>query len=159
MDRSRLYMSVQSIVCILAVILLAGAAIGIYGKGKAAKSEDPTAYIYTRESAISAVAPGVFMLIAGLGFSIAGAVMGIRDENEDKPASADVCGEGMKRAANDYSSKKTEDAETGKGRMYKIRLVVLIVALICIIAGIANGNMKDILIKAINICTECIGLG
>ena len=43
--------------------------------------------------------------------------------------------------------------------MYKVRLGVLIVALICIIAGMVNGNMKDILIKAINICTECIGLG
>lgn len=152
-------MSVQSIICIFAVILLAGAAIGIYGKGKAAKSEDPTAYIYTRESAISAAAPGVFMLIAGLGFSIAGAVMGIRDENDDKPASADACGDGMKRATDDYSSRKPEDAAARKGRMHKIRLAVLIVALICIIAGMANGNMKDILIKAINICTECIGLG
>lgn len=159
MDRSRLYMSVQSILCILAVILLAGAAIGIYAKGSAAKAEDPTAYIYTRESAMSAVAPGVFMLIAGLGFSLAGGVMGIRDENDDKPAPADVCGDGMKRAAGSFSENNKENAAAGKGRMCKIRLAVLIVSLICIIAGIANGNMKDILIKAINICTECIGLG
>ncbi|MCR5405332.1 MAG: hypothetical protein K6E88_00960 [Lachnospiraceae bacterium] len=152
-------MSVQSILCILSVILLAGAAIGIYGKGKAAKAQDPTAYIYTRESAMSAIAPGVFMLIAGLGFSIAGGVMGIRDENDDKPAGAEVCGDGMKRTSGDFSDKKPEDTAAGKGRVNKIRLAVLIVSVICIIAGIANGNMKDILIKAINICTECIGLG
>ena len=152
-------MSVQSIICILAVILLTGAAIGIYGKGKAAKAEDPTAYIYTRESAVSAAAPGVFMLIAGFGFSIAGAVMGICDENDDKPASADACGDGMKRAAEAQAAKNPEKAAAWKGRMYKIRLAVLVVSVICIIAGMVNGNMKDILIKAINICTECIGLG
>ena len=152
-------MSVQSIICILAVILLAGAAIGLYDKGKAAKAEDPTAYIYTRESAVSAAAPGVFMLIAGFGFSIAGAVMGICDENDDKPASADACGDGMKRAAEAQAAKKPEEAAAGKGRIYKIRLAVLVVSVICIIAGMVNGNMKDILIKAINICTECIGLG
>ena len=159
MNRSKLYMSVQSILCILAVILLTGAAIGIYGKGRTAKAEDPTACIYTRESAMSAAAPGVFMLIAGFGFSIAGAVMGIRDENDDKPVPADVCGDGMKRAADAHTAGKPEGSAAGKGRMYKIRIAVLVVAVICIIAGIANGNMKDILIKAINICTECIGLG
>ena len=152
-------MSVHSIICILAVILLAGAAIGLYEKGKAAKAEDPTAYIYTRESAVSAAAPGVFMLIAGFGFSIAGAVMGICDENDDKPASADACGDGMKRAAGAQAAKKPEEAAAWKGRMHKIRLAVLVVSVICIIAGMVNGNMKDILIKAINICTECIGLG
>lgn len=151
-------MSLQSILCIFTVILLAGAAIGLYSKGKAAKAEDPTAYIYTRESAMSAIAPGVFLLIAGFGFSVAGGVMGIRDESDDKPAPADVCGDGMKRAA-EAAAAKNEEAAAGKSRMYKIRLAVLIAALICIIAGIANGNMKDILIKAINICTECIGLG
>ena len=159
MDRSRLYMSVQSIICILAVILLTGAAIGIYGKGKAAKAEDPTAYIYTRESAVSAAAPGIFMLITGFGFSIAGAVMGIRDENDDKSVPADVCKDAMKRAVDAHNAKKPEEAAARKGRMYKVRLGVLIAALICIIAGMVNGNMKDILIKAINICTECIGLG
>ena len=100
-----------------------------------------------------------YLLIAGFGFSIAGAVMGICDENDDKPASADACGDGMKRAAEAQAAKKPEEAAAGKGRMYKIRLAVLVVSVICIIAGMVNGNMKDILIKAINICTECIGLG
>ena len=30
---------------------------------------------------------------------------------------------------------------------------------IMIVLGINNGGMRDVLIKAINICTECIGLG
>ena len=39
------------------------------------------------------------------------------------------------------------------------RIVILAVAVLFIIEGISNGGMSDVLIKAINICTECIGLG
>ena len=35
----------------------------------------------------------------------------------------------------------------------------LYVAAALIVCGIANGGMRDVLVKAINICTECIGLG
>lgn len=58
-----------------------------------------------------------------------------------------------------------ESAKNDNG-LYKIRDVssVLRIALYAgaialIIAGIANGGMRDVLVKAINICTECIGLG
>ena len=40
-----------------------------------------------------------------------------------------------------------------------IRLILLVAAIVLIIAGILNGGMADVLTKAINICTECIGLG
>ena len=39
------------------------------------------------------------------------------------------------------------------------RIIVAVIALIFIVLGIANGGMEDVLSKAINICTECIGLG
>ena len=45
---------------------------------------------------------------------------------------------------------------------YKIasaRIIIAAVALIFIVLGIFNGGMADVLSKAINICTECIGLG
>ena len=145
--------------CILAAILLAGAAIGIYAEGMERKAADPTAYIYTREQAVSAAAPGLLILIVGLGFSIAGQVMGIHDENDDKPAPGDVYAGGMRYAITDPDDNRTEDRNKKEDRINKIRLAVLILAVICIIAGAANGNMKDILVKAINICTECIGLG
>ena len=40
-----------------------------------------------------------------------------------------------------------------------IRLGIAIVAILLIVAGILNGGMADVLSKAVNICTECIGLG
>ena len=39
------------------------------------------------------------------------------------------------------------------------RIVVGVVAVTFIVVGIFNGGANDVLIKAINICTECIGLG
>ena len=39
------------------------------------------------------------------------------------------------------------------------RSLIAVCAVILIILGIANEGARDTLIKAINICTECIGLG
>lgn len=40
-----------------------------------------------------------------------------------------------------------------------MRLVMLGVAVLFIVLGVMNGGWYDVLVKAINICTECIGLG
>ncbi len=40
-----------------------------------------------------------------------------------------------------------------------LRRVLLAAAVLLVIAGIANGSMRDVLYKASAICTECIGLG
>ena len=40
-----------------------------------------------------------------------------------------------------------------------IRIALLAIAAVLIVLGIVNGGMADVLSKAINICTECIGLG
>ena len=39
------------------------------------------------------------------------------------------------------------------------RVAIGVVAVVLIVWGIANGGMADVLGKAINICTQCIGLG
>ena len=40
-----------------------------------------------------------------------------------------------------------------------IRTVLLLLSGIFIIWGVFNGGLYDVFVKAINICTECIGLG
>ncbi len=40
-----------------------------------------------------------------------------------------------------------------------VRIALFGCAVLFIVIGIFNGGMKDVLIKAINICAECIGLG
>ena len=49
-------------------------------------------------------------------------------------------------------------AAGGKG-LAAARLFLLLTAIVFIILGVFNGGMHDVLVKATNICTECIGLG
>ena len=41
----------------------------------------------------------------------------------------------------------------------RTRLILYALAILLVILGVMNGGMRDVLVKAINICTECIGLG
>lgn len=40
-----------------------------------------------------------------------------------------------------------------------VRAAILTFAIVFIVLGVMNGGLRDVLVKAINICTECIGLG
>ena len=80
--------------------------------------------------------------------AITGIIMGIRDDEQDLPVK-DV---EMKKDTSEGTS-----GNTGKDKI--IRLVILAVAIVLIVAGIANGSARDVLFKAVTICTECVGLG
>lgn len=41
----------------------------------------------------------------------------------------------------------------------RIRVLLYLLAVAFIVLGVMNGGLWDVLVKAINICTECIGLG
>ena len=43
--------------------------------------------------------------------------------------------------------------------LWGVRAVVGVVGIVFVISGICNGGMADVLKKAINLCTQCIGLG
>ncbi len=48
---------------------------------------------------------------------------------------------------------------TNKYTVIVVRAGVAVIAVTFIILGVFNGGARDVFIKAINICTECIGLG
>ena len=53
-----------------------------------------------------------------------------------------------------------EPKAAGKpGKNGILQAVIAVVAVILIIAGAFNGSARDVLYKAITICTECVGLG
>lgn len=54
--------------------------------------------------------------------------------------------------------KKETVADNSKSQFY-IRIALYVLAVLFIILGVINGGLRDVLVKAINICTECIGLG
>lgn len=49
-------------------------------------------------------------------------------------------------------------APSGKDLSW-VRWTILCVGIICMIVGFINGGTEDVLTKAVNICTECVGLG
>lgn len=50
-------------------------------------------------------------------------------------------------------------AREGRMPVNALRIVLLGAAILFIVLGVMNGGLHDVLVKAINICTECIGLG
>lgn len=57
--------------------------------------------------------------------------------------------------ANDLLFRKEKK---NKALVIAARLSIIVVAIIFVVIGIFNGGMADVLSKAVNICTECIGL-
>lgn len=48
----------------------------------------------------------------------------------------------------------------GSGRnLTGLWILLLALSAGLILRGILNGSMQDVFVKAVNICTECIGLG
>ena len=51
------------------------------------------------------------------------------------------------------------ESRAQKFGVWAVRIIVLVVGIAFVVMGIENGGMRDVLGKAIKICTECIGLG
>jgi hypothetical protein len=88
MTGKRVYLTVQAFVCALAAALLVAAAIGLYREGTAVQKEtgDLFYYIYTWDKAGARLAPLLPLIYGALGMTAAGWILGVRDENADKPA-------------------------------------------------------------------------
>lgn len=152
MTRKKVYMLIESLLCALTAGLLMAAAIRMYVEGAAIQaSGDLFYYIYTREK-VGAVLLKLLPLITGvIGFTVAGWILGIRDETQDKPAALkgmDIR-ESVKKAVPQKSSR----------RIQILRVVILILAIALIILGVRNGGLDDVFAKGASICTECVGLG
>ena len=85
MTEKKFYLILQSVLCVLLVILLAASAIAVYREGAARKAEDPLAWIYTRETAAEKFRPIAPLFFGAIGMTVAGWILGILDENAEKP--------------------------------------------------------------------------
>lgn len=145
MKKRRTYLLLMTIVCCALAVLLAVSAILIYRDGAALRALDPKADIYSPQivaEKLKSIAP---LFILSLGLLAAGLALGIRDENAEKP---------VKDAG--FNGSQTVEKPRRRGIA---QAVILIVAAALIVAGIFNGSARDVLYKAISICTECVGLG
>ena len=85
MTEKKLYLGMQSVLCILLVILLAVSAVSIYREGKARKAENPMEWIYTREAVGEKFIPIAPLFFGAIGMTAAGWILAVKDENADKP--------------------------------------------------------------------------
>lgn len=53
----------------------------------------------------------------------------------------------------------TEDSEGVVKRRNILRICLAVVGVVLVVVGLFDGNVEQVLLKAINICTQCIGLG
>ena len=91
MNKTRLFLIVQSFLCVLVTMLLAAAAIGIYREGSVLKMTDPLSWVYTREKVAEALGSVLPVLAISLMMNVVGLFLGIRDENEKTPARDTEC--------------------------------------------------------------------
>ena len=86
MERKKIFLITQSLLCALVAGLLAGIALYLYFEGAAKQAGgDLFYYSFTREKAGRALLIILPVFAVSLGLTIAGLVLGIRDENADKP--------------------------------------------------------------------------
>ena len=137
------YFLLVAAVCILLAVLLATAAICVFLDGPARRAEDPTAEIYTPEAVAERLAPCMPMLAVLAGLLAAGFIWGVQ-----------APGAGCRVKAGSPIKQKTAVKHEKR-----VRGILIAAAIFLIIAGILNGSARDVLVKAITICTECIGLG
>ena len=150
MTKRKAFMIVQAAACVLLCAMLAAGAVGIYMDGAARRaSGDATAWIYTREIVTARLWPAIPVGIAALALTVVGLLLGVRDESKEKPSKAVPHGMRGLRP----SSQERER------RLGVLRLALLAAAIALIVAGALNGSLRDVFYKAVNTCTECVGLG
>ena len=145
MKKKRLYLVVSALLWTALAVWVCIQAVCIWQEGTALREAgDVMAPVYTPEKVAERLAPVVPVFAAAVVMAAAGIILGIHGE----------AGTGTKPAL-----QMTEKKPPKAGALRAVRLAVLILAAILLAAGIQNGSMQDVLIKAINLCTECIGLG
>ena len=143
MNRNRIILILQAVICVLLAVVLAAGAVCICRDGLARKAENPLENVYTPENTAGLFTAALPLLIVFILLLAIGLALGVKDPKADRPAGPSGP---VKPAA-------------GPGNRKTLQAVFVVMAAGFIAAGILNGSVGDVLIKAIHICTECIGLG
>lgn len=142
MNKRKVFLLLQSALCLALALLLAAAALGIYREGLAEKAQNPLAPVYTAERIAERARVLLPLLLLTAGLALTGILLRIRDEDGLRPVKTGAM-RSMARPAGEKA----------------LRILLLLAALGLITLGVFNGSARDVLGKAIKICTECIGLG
>ena len=154
MTRKKVFLITQSVFCALVAGLLAAGALCLYADGAAKQAEgDLFYYMFTREKAGARLLPVLPLFFCALGLTVAGLILGIKDERADEP----VRDEKLLRDLGNIQDRAVNQVAT-QSQIY-LRVAVIALAVCMIIAGILNGGLEEVLAKGATVCTECVGLG
>ena len=141
MDRKKVFLIVQSALCLLVAVFLIIAVIAVYREGSAIKAANPLEWIFSREKAAERLRPIAPLLFVAVGLTAGGLILGVKDEKGLQPV----------------KSGRVEHKDFSGAKMLRIGLLIAAVCLL--FAGVLNGSARDVFGKAVKICTECVGLG
>ncbi|MBP3912854.1 MAG: hypothetical protein J6D14_00395 [Lachnospiraceae bacterium] len=145
MSKKRVFLTVQALLCILIAAVLAVITVRTFIEGSAWQAAGhPSDPIFTREKAGQALMTVLPLFCISAVMTIIGLVKGIKDVET--------------KAVRTEMSIQHTSPEAAKRRIL-VRRILLAAAIVFVVLGMFNGSMKDVLVKAIKICSECIGLG
>lgn len=127
---------VTAVLTVALGLCLIAACLGIYDGG---------AGEFSRAAVSKAFSKIAFAVYTWLAFVVFGAVLHFVYPTAEKRAAGKKCG----------MNKSKESTKI----LFYVRLIVIAAAAFLVVAGVCTGGMSDVLAKAINICTECVGLG
>ena len=137
----RIYSILLGIMIVIAAICLMVGCISIYNSGDQPYSREIVAATFSQ------IAIPVFLCIGMIimGFILNFLLSPVDEKKEKKTVSI---------------SKELSEADLLEAKRVRIsRYCILGVAVFFLVYGLATGGIADVLAKAVNICTECIGLG
>ncbi|MCR5137940.1 MAG: hypothetical protein K6C12_12790 [Oscillospiraceae bacterium] len=85
MTDKKLYLILQSVLCILLVVLLAGSAVSIFREGSAQKAENPMEWIFTPEKIAEKFKPIAPLFFGAVGLTVAGWILSVKDAHAEAP--------------------------------------------------------------------------
>ena len=86
MSKSKIFLIVQSALCVLIAILLSASVIRIFLDGSAWQAAGhPADWIYSREKVAAALTPILPLILISIAMTVFGLVKGVKDEDADKP--------------------------------------------------------------------------
>lgn len=140
----RIFNILFSIVLVIAGICLIAGCLSIYFSG-----DQP----FSRESVAATFSGIAFPVYLALAMTIINIIWGLLSPTDEKKKPIQK----KKRPA--PTSEEETDILSAEKKQRPYRNAILIAAIILIVAGLLNEGTVAVLAKAINICTECIGLG